>query len=418
MTKSLRWWLGLCVWGSFSQGLAALDVELTKGAVALPQVEIQDSLSVPFFADFSQVLLRDLKFPGRLEVQLSSSARGITDYKASFKLEGHNGQEHALCMYLSLGGAGHVSGQQEKLHCEVFAQEAWRRHVHQYAQALFRRLVGKEGPFLHKIAYVRELMEGKKKRYQLEISDYDGGMPKVLLVQNEPLTSLSVSPNGRFLSYVSFEKHKSSMMLYDLKEKRVDTLPSYPGVNGMVAWSPDSKKVAMSLSISGSMQLYVMDIESKVVSKVTSSSHIEVDPVWSKDGKSIYFASHRGAEGVQIYKVHVASGEMRRISEVGHYNVSPSLSEDEGAMVYLSRVDSRLQAVLLDRISGQTSLIGSGRLDDAPKITKDGQYVVMPSIVGGRRMLGLKALAASGMRRLPIQTPGKFVVWVESAPGR
>ena len=407
--------VGMCFFAACAHVHAAFDVALNKGAVALTQLEVETDTDAIFLQDFYQVFLQDINLPGRMDASLRSSSKSVADYRVSFKAtRASESDAHQVCMYVSLGGGKRFSDQ-DKLYCQTFLPGAWREHVHQYSEVLYKRLLQMDAPFTHKMVYVKEVPASPRVRYALELADYDGGNPKMLVSSKEPITSVSVSPDGKKIAYVSFEHHQSQAYIYDLDTNTRQALPHYPGVNGAVSWSPDSKQLATSLSISGAVQIYIMDMESKRLTKATTSSSIEVDPVWSKDGNHLFFVSHRG-EGVHIYKMHLASRTIEKVTAFGAYNVSPSLSDSGDKMVYLSRVDHRLQAVLMDIEHGKTQLIGSGRLDDAPKISKDGEYVLYSSVIGGNRFVHLKVLATGKARRLPIKhVGGKFLAWVQPA---
>ncbi len=77
------------------------------------------------------------------------------------------------------------------------------------------------------------------------------------------------------------------------------------GVNQAPAWSPDGKKLALTLSTrDGNLDVYVLDLATQALTRITDDPGIDTEPQWSKDGQSLYFTSDR-AGGPQIYRVGI-----------------------------------------------------------------------------------------------------------------
>ena len=77
-----------------------------------------------------------------------------------------------------------------------------------------------------------------------------------------------------------------------------------------------------------------MDRNGGNVRRLTSSQAIDTEPVFTPDGRSIYFVSDRGG-GPQIYRIAAGGGNVERITFGGSYNISPAISPD-GAHAGLS----------------------------------------------------------------------------------
>lgn len=80
-----------------------------------------------------------------------------------------------------------------------------RMCAHRIADRIYTNLTG-EGPiFASKLVYVAQLA---RNRYELVISDSDGGNRQAALQSHEPIISPVWSPDGKKISYVSFEDRK------------------------------------------------------------------------------------------------------------------------------------------------------------------------------------------------------------------
>ena len=61
------------------------------------------------------------------------------------------------------------------------------------------------------------------------------------------------------------------------------------------------------LSKDGNPDIYVMNMASRQITRVTNGPGINTEPFWGKDGSTIYFTSDRGGKP-QIYKQSVGGG--------------------------------------------------------------------------------------------------------------
>ena len=110
------------------------------------------------------------------------------------------------------------------------------------------------------------------------------------------------SPDGTQLAYVSFEGIQPGIFLQTLATGQRVLLSKQTGINGAPAFSPDGKSLALTLSSSpGNPDIYVMDLASKKLKRITTSEAADTEASWSPDGKSLYFTSDRGGSP-QIYK--------------------------------------------------------------------------------------------------------------------
>ena len=73
-------------------------------------------------------------------------------------------------------------------------------------------------------------------------------------------------------------------------------------------WSPDGHKLALTLGGSGgNPDIYVLDLATQDLTRITDDPAIDTEPEWTPDGKSLYFTSDR-AGSPQIYQIGVNPG--------------------------------------------------------------------------------------------------------------
>jgi TolB protein len=84
------------------------------------------------------------------------------------------------------------------------------------------------------------------------------------------------------------------------------------GINGAPSYSPDGKKLALTLSgSSGNLDIYLLELASGQLTRLTDDPGIDTEAVMSIDG-SVYFTSDRSG-APQIYRVTPGS----RTAEAG-----------------------------------------------------------------------------------------------------
>ena len=94
------------------------------------------------------------------------------------------------------------------------------------------------------------------------------------------------------------------------------------------SWSPDGERMALTLSRDGNPEIYVIDIATRELTRVTNHPAIDTEPRWTADGKALIFTSDRSG-GPQIYRVNLASGDTRRLTFKGGFNARGDISPND-----------------------------------------------------------------------------------------
>jgi len=82
------------------------------------------------------------------------------------------------------------------------------------------------------------------------------------------------------------------------------------------SWSPDGREIAFSCDRDGSFDIYVVDVETRELTKVVDGDSADTDPVFSPDGKHLAFVSRRsGSE--QLWLLERSTGELTMLKPFG-----------------------------------------------------------------------------------------------------
>jgi len=106
------------------------------------------------------------------------------------------------------------------------------------------------------------------------------------------IVDFEASPDGE---YIVFNEKDNKLKLYSAKEKTITTIDENDfGFSGPFAWSPDSKWIAYTDVADNQLQfLRLYDVKSGNSFLVTGDRFSSYHPVFSRDGKWLYFISDR-----------------------------------------------------------------------------------------------------------------------------
>ena len=105
-------------------------------------------------------------------------------------------------------------------------------------------------------------------------------------------------------------------------------------------WSPDGSRLAFRRIEKTRSQIVVVDLASQAMTRVTNGNSADLDPVWSADGRYLYFASDRGG-GLNLWRVPMsggrASGPPEQLTTGAGDDVEPALAPAGGGIAFTVR---------------------------------------------------------------------------------
>jgi TolB protein len=418
MNKALRVLLVfVCVClGPLSRG-EEFVVEVTRGqdnAVPIAIVPFVASQANDGTLDVAQVVNNDLARSGRFKtmdrkdmVEQPHSGASISfddwrrlgnDYIVVGQMQPQGGDRYNISFELY-----NVLNRQRLLGYQIAANRPGLRLAsHQIADMIFDKITGIRGAFATRIAYISVLGTVPNRSYRLIVADSDGENPHVVMQSNEPLMSPAWSPDGQNLAYVSFEDRLPSVYVQYLKTGDRKRVSAKAGVNQAPAFSPDGKKLALTLSTrDGNLDVYILDLASNSLTRVTDDPGIDTEPQWSKDGQSIYFTSDR-AGGPQIYRVSIQPGaHPQRLTFQGNYNARPRISPDESQLAFVTQAEGGYRIGVMDlKGRGDTQVLTRGPSDVSPSYAPNGAMIIYASRDHGRGILALTSSDGRVQERL------------------
>jgi Tol biopolymer transport system component len=102
------------------------------------------------------------------------------------------------------------------------------------------------------------------------------------------------SPNGRKVAVSAKSGQKDVIYIIDVESGDEEALPIFFDGIFSVDWNPNNNSLVLRGDNSKQSDIYIYNLKTKVLDRVTDDLFSDADPKWSTDGKKIYFSSDRG----------------------------------------------------------------------------------------------------------------------------
>lgn len=393
---------------------AELVIDITKGVTdPIPIAIVPFARAVPADGGFdvAAVVQRDLESSGRFkamarsamlsqptragEVQVADWRSGGNDYVVVGRVSASGTQ---LQVEFELVNA--LTGLQLASQRYTAASANLRNAAHQIADLVFEKIIGTRGAFATRIAYVSVDGQPPAQNYQLIVADADGENPRVVLASKMPIMSPAWSADGLWLAYVSFESKISAVYVQQLRSGERRRVSARAGVNSAPSWSPDGKRLALTLSgSSGNLDIYVLDLASQALTRITDDPSIDTEPAWSADGQSLYFTSDR-AGGPQVYRMELANRQrIQRVTFGATYNARPRVAPDGRNLAYVTREGNAYRIGVQD-MAGNARVLTRGTLDESPSFAPNGMTLIYAGRQNGQGALETVSVDGQVTQRL------------------
>ncbi|WP_058492575.1 Tol-Pal system beta propeller repeat protein TolB [Legionella worsleiensis] len=385
----------------------ALDLELTQGINSALPIAINSFGSDEAAAEISHVIENDLNLSGQFKIvsgpqgaNSQSSVGVLRQLGADSVVTGRvskvgNRYEVSFTLADAVANGAVLLTKSYK----IGANEI-RPLAHHISDEVYQKLTGERGIFSTRIAYISVQRGGQRNRYSLEVADADGHNPQSLLVSSEPIMSPSWSPDGRSISYVSFEKKRAQIYTVSVESGQRRLITSFPGINGAPAWSPDGRQLAVVLSKSGTPKIYNIDLSSGTMKQLTFGDSIDTEPRFSPDGRSLLFTSGRGGSP-QVYRLSLADGQVGRVTFEGNYNARASYTPDMKNIVMLHREDRNFNIGLQSASGGPIASLTFSGLDESPSVSPNSRLVLYATRIQDKGVLGIVSIDGRIRMKLP-----------------
>ncbi|MDO8643357.1 MAG: hypothetical protein Q7S00_00105 [bacterium] len=137
------------------------------------------------------------------------------------------------------------------------------------------------------------------------------------------------STDGKSLFFVLQETGHASLAQYDLETEKITILLQGSGQTQFdtPVVSPAGGMIVLSSWQKGQRDIYLFDLRTKALSRLTDDTAHDTDPVWGEGGRSVYFSSDR--DGIaNIYRISLATKKVEKITNVLTGAFAPAVAAD------------------------------------------------------------------------------------------
>jgi len=392
---------------------AQLEIEITDFVGKRTPVAIVpfgwegETPAAPF--DIDNVIAADLNRSGRFRPipETDMLQKPVTSVEVDFDDWSILGVEAVVIGKITQTGANAFSIQFQAF--DVFSREqlvgyrmpaslgTMRRVAHRAADMIYEKLTGIPGVFGTKVAYVSAEGTEQDRKFSLIVSDMDGENQFTIMESADPIMSPAWSPDSRQLAYVSFENGVSTIYVQTLRTGNRIKVSSRAGINGAPAFSPDGRKLVLTLGgLDGNLDIHVLDLRSRDLKRLTTNRAIDTEGTWAPDGSAIYFTSDRSG-GPQVYRVDVDGGSPQRVTFEGGYNARPRLSPDGSKLALVTLDRGNYRVGVLDLEDQDLLILSTGNQDESPSFAPNSDSLIYATRQGRDGVLEM--VSADGLVR-------------------
>jgi len=201
----------------------------------------------------------------------------------------------------------------------------------------------------------------------------------------EIITPIPLGGGSGLIAFVSNRSNGFQVWLMSVDGSDQQQLTDLPDGACQPAWSPDGTKIAFISPCPGRQsqytgaRIYIFNLAAREIDPlpVPANAAGDYDPAWSPDGTKIAFTSLRDELKPAIFLFDLETDTLTRLSEAGQLERQPAWSPDGQQIVYVREVGLyQIWLMAADGANPERFTV-SGTLNDIyPAWSRDGSYIV------------------------------------------
>ncbi len=255
-------------------------------------------------------------------------------------------------------------------------KQSFRKIVHSFSDDITFILTGEEGIATSKIAAV---LVGDNSK-EIVIMDYDGRNMVQVTNDNSINSSPRFSDDRKNLIYISYKDGYPNLFVRNIETGAVRKITQTRYTKSAPTFTSDGDTIAFAMSVNNNTDIYLIKgFNSKKLEKLTAARSIETSPCFSPNNRNIAYTSDRA--GIpNIYIMDADGTNSKRITYGGQYYESPSWSSCGNHIAFVSMNFGRFDVFVMN-IDGSNPrrLTHSQGSNEDPSFSPRGRLIVYSS---------------------------------------
>lgn len=179
------------------------------------------------------------------------------------------------------------------------------------------------------------------------------------------------SPDGSQIMFDSWTEENGSDIYLMNKDGSNQRLIITSSVNDLVPdWSPDGDKIAFVSDKDGDSNIYVLDLQTMITTRLTTDVLGGFAPKWSPNGQKISFVSNSSKykkDGrSQVFIMNIDGTNIKQMTpyDIDHFEDSPVWCPDSSCIIFMRFIGGVPKLMFLDLANGEATPLLTGVFDD------------------------------------------------------
>ncbi|HEY2135026.1 MAG TPA: Tol-Pal system beta propeller repeat protein TolB [Xanthobacteraceae bacterium] len=280
-----------------------------------------------------------------------------------------------------------------------------RRIAHIISDAIYLRMTGEKGYFDTRVVFVDETGPAERRVKRLALMDQDGANVRYLTRGDDLVLTPRFSPTTQEITYMSFGQGDPRVYLLNIDNPgQREVVGNFPGMTFSPRFSPDGGSVIMSLQRGGNSNIFVMNLGSKAITRLTDTAAIDTAPSFSPDSSRICFESDRGGKP-QIYVMSATGGPAQRISFGDGSYSTPVWSPRGDVIAFTKQGGGQFAIGVMNPDGKEERILTSGFHNEGPTFAPNGRVIMFFRDPGGTSGPALYTIDLTGRNEQKVPTP-------------
>ena len=218
--------------------------------------------------------------------------------------------------------------------------------------------------------------------WQVWLMQADGSNAKQITNSSYDKNRLSWYPDGKHL-LVNGSQGEIIKLNVETGEEQALALNGQEIMDAII--SPNGKTIAYSIGTAGTVDgndIWLYDIKTKNKRKLITKPKLQHQPVWTADGKALYFLSTTDSTAHDIWKVDIKAGKQQKLTAGQGYHLDLTVSR-QGTLAWSGNITGDYEIWVHAKKQPRKRLTEHTGLDGKPSWSPDEQSLLYESINKG-----------------------------------